>query len=37
MYSIIYNGLINDLKDAMEGMLSPEMKEGITGTAADFS
>ncbi|MFT5103803.1 MAG: translation initiation factor IF-2 [Candidatus Latescibacterota bacterium] len=31
-YSIIYNA-INDLKDAMEGMLSPEMKEEITGTA----
>ncbi len=32
LYSIIYNA-INDLKDAMEGMLSPEMKEEITGTA----
>ena len=32
MYSIIYDA-INDLKDAMEGMLSPEMKEEITGTA----
>ena len=32
MYSIIY-AAINDLKDAMEGMLSPEMKEEITGTA----
>lgn len=31
-YSIIYDA-INDLKDAMEGMLSPEMKEEITGTA----
>jgi len=31
-YSIIY-AAINDLKDAMEGMLSPEMKEEITGTA----
>ena len=31
MYSIIY-AAINDLKDAMEGMLSPEMKEEITGT-----
>ncbi len=31
-YSIIYNA-INDLKDAMEGMLSPEMKEEVTGTA----
>ena len=29
-YSIIYDA-INDLKDAMEGMLSPEMKEQITG------
>ena len=32
MYSIIYDA-INDLKDAMEGMLSPDMKEEITGTA----
>ncbi|MDX1327835.1 MAG: translation initiation factor IF-2, partial [Arenibacter sp.] len=32
MYSIIYDA-IDDLKDAMEGMLSPEMKEEITGTA----
>lgn len=32
MYSIIYDA-INDLKDAMEGMLSPEMKEEISGTA----
>ncbi|HCV81520.1 MAG: translation initiation factor IF-2 [Zunongwangia sp.] len=31
-YSIIYDA-INDLKDAMEGMLSPEVKEEITGTA----
>ena len=31
-YSIIYDA-INDLKDAMEGMLSPEMKEEITGNA----
>jgi translation initiation factor IF-2 len=31
-YSIIYDA-INDLKDAMEGMLSPEIKEEITGTA----
>ena len=31
-YSIIYDA-INDLKDAMEGMLSPEMKEEINGTA----
>jgi translation initiation factor IF-2 len=32
MYSIIYDA-INDLKDAMEGMLSPDLKEEITGTA----
>ena len=32
MYSIIYDA-INELKDAMEGMLSPEIKEEITGTA----
>jgi translation initiation factor IF-2 len=31
-YSIIYDA-INDLKDAMEGMLSPVMREEITGTA----
>jgi len=31
-YAIIYDA-INDLKDAMEGMLSPEMKEEITGNA----
>ncbi|WP_431132473.1 translation initiation factor IF-2 [Psychroserpens mesophilus] len=31
-YSIIYDA-INDLKDAMEGMLSPELKEEITGSA----
>ncbi|PQJ18938.1 MULTISPECIES: translation initiation factor IF-2 [Nonlabens] len=31
-YSIIYDA-INDLKDAMEGMLSPELKEEITGDA----
>ncbi len=31
-YSIIY-AAIDDLKDAMEGMLAPEMKEEITGTA----
>ncbi|MDA7808303.1 translation initiation factor IF-2, partial [Flavobacteriaceae bacterium] len=30
-YSIIYDA-INDVKDAMEGMLSPEMKEEVTGT-----
>jgi translation initiation factor IF-2 len=29
-YSIIYDA-INDLKDAMEGMLSPEMKEEVSG------
>ncbi len=32
IYSIIYDA-INDLKDAMEGMLSPEVKEEVTGTA----
>ena len=32
MYSIIYDA-INDLKDAMEGMLSPDFKEEITGTS----
>ncbi len=31
-YSIIYDA-IDDLRDAMEGMLSPEMKEEVTGTA----
>ncbi|MGO2102809.1 MAG: translation initiation factor IF-2 [Psychroflexus halocasei] len=31
-YSIIYDA-INDIKDAMEGMLSPKLKEEITGTA----
>ncbi|MCK4663432.1 MAG: translation initiation factor IF-2 [Bacteroidales bacterium] len=31
LYSIIYNA-INELKDAMEGMLSPEIKEKITAT-----
>src|SRR5690625_919431 len=31
-YSIIYDA-IDDLKDAMEGMLSPELKEEVTGTA----
>ena len=31
-YSIIYDA-INEVKDAMEGMLSPEMKEEISGTA----
>ncbi len=29
-YSIIYNA-INELKDAMEGMLSPDMQEEVTG------
>ncbi len=29
-YSIIYDA-INDVKEAMEGMLSPEMKEQVTG------
>jgi translation initiation factor IF-2 len=32
LYSIIYDA-IEDLKSAMEGMLSPEIKEEITGTA----
>jgi len=32
IYSIIYDA-INDLKDAMEGMLSPNFKEEITGTS----
>ena len=32
MYSIIYDA-IGDLKEAMEGMLSPDFKEEITGTA----
>ena len=31
-YSIIYDA-INDLKDAMEGMLSPDLKEEVSGTA----
>jgi translation initiation factor IF-2 len=31
-YAIIYD-VINDVKDAMEGMLSPEIKEEITGNA----
>ena len=30
-YSIIYDA-INDVKDAMEGMLSPDMKEEVTGS-----
>jgi translation initiation factor IF-2 len=32
LYSIIYDA-INEIKAAMEGMLSPEIKEEITGTA----
>lgn len=32
LYSIIYDA-IDDIKKAMEGMLSPEVKEEITGTA----
>lgn len=32
LYSIIYDA-INEIKDAMEGMLSPDIKEEITGTA----
>src|SRR5699024_10458026 len=31
-YSVIYDA-IDDLKDAMEGMLSPEFKEEVTGNA----
>jgi translation initiation factor IF-2 len=31
-YSVIYDA-INDVKDALEGLLSPELKEEITGTA----
>jgi translation initiation factor IF-2 len=31
-YSIIYDA-IDDVKDAMEGMLSPELKEEVTGSA----
>jgi len=31
LYSIIYSA-INEIKDAMEGMLSPELKEEIIGT-----
>ena len=31
-YSIIYK-VIDDVKDAMEGMLSPDIVEEITGTA----
>ncbi|MEL6671707.1 MAG: translation initiation factor IF-2 [Bacteroidota bacterium] len=32
MYSVIYNA-INDVKDALEGLLSPEITEEIVGTA----
>lgn len=32
LYSVIYDA-INELRDAMEGMLSPEIKEEIRGTA----
>lgn len=32
LYSIIYDAT-NEIHDAMEGMLSPEIKEEITGTA----
>lgn len=32
LYSVIYKA-IEEVKDAMEGMLSPELKEEITGTA----
>ncbi len=32
LYSIIYDA-INDMKDAMEGMLSPTIKENVTGSA----
>jgi len=32
LYSIIYDA-INEIKAAMEGMLSPEIKEEVTGTA----
>eukprot|EP01156_Anaeramoeba_ignava_P017651 Anaeramoba_ignava/a89747_140.p1 GENE.a89747_140~~a89747_140.p1 ORF type:complete len:967 (-),score=160.46 a89747_140:213-3113(-) len=32
LYSIIYDA-INELRDAMEGMLSPEIKEEVSGTA----
>jgi len=32
LYSIIYDA-INEIKDAIEGMLTPEMKEEITGSA----
>ena len=32
LYSVIYQA-IEDVKDAMEGMLAPEIKEEVTGTA----
>lgn len=32
LYSIIYDA-INEIQDAMQGMLSPEIKEEVTGTA----
>ena len=32
MYSIIYDA-IEEIKDAMEGMLSPDIKEEVIGTA----
>lgn len=32
LYSVIYDA-INELRDAMEGMLSPEIKEEVKGTA----
>jgi len=32
MYSVIYDA-INDVKDAMEGMLAPEVEEHVTGNA----
>lgn len=32
LYSIIYDA-INDVRDALEGMLSPDLKEEITGSA----
>src|SRR6056297_2165929 len=32
LYSVIYDA-INDMRDAMEGMLSPEIKEEVTGSA----
>ncbi|HKK57988.1 MAG TPA: translation initiation factor IF-2 [Salinivirga sp.] len=32
LYSVIYDA-INEIRDAMEGMLSPDIKEEVTGTA----